>query len=268
MKKSRYNYAVLNNNGQYLLFNTGNHALVELDSTCYQSYLSDNLSPDISDTLSDMGFLVHDDVDELNQLRTIRDNYCQYYPQMNLTIMTTEKCNFRCPYCYQQHEPRDLSSEATEALCIFLMNTARHQANSVNIHWFGGEPLLNLDPILRIEHLLKENHFTGKSYLTTNGYLLTDDILDCLQNETRIRSFQITLDGLPDQHNKTRVHISGRPTYEKICHNIVHSVEKGFFVTIRLNLNKKNANLDPFFESLERLHLDKTKYAVHINNTN
>lgn len=266
MKKSKYNYLVSMRENQTLLFNTRNHALVELDDETLKNYLNDTLDSNVIAPMSEFGFLIENDVDELKEMEADYEKTCENSSQMKLTIMTTERCNFRCPYCYQNHEAKDMTLENADILCEFLKNVHKKQTHTVDLSWFGGEPLLNVDPIFRVERLIKEWNFEGYSHITTNGFLLTDEVLEQFRQETRISSIQITLDGTEEQHNATRCHMSGQPTYKVICKNIQQAVAKGFYVTIRLNLNKINQNMDLFFEDLERLHLDKTKYNVHITN--
>ena len=55
--------------------------------------------------------------------------------------------------------------------------------------------------------------------MTTNGYLLTPDVADKLF-AWRIRNFQITLDGLAEHHNHSRVARDGSPTFERIFDNL------------------------------------------------
>lgn len=251
---------------QTLLFNTRNHALVELDDDTLRKYDVDALDADTAKAMSRLGFFTEDDVDELKEMRKNYEKACIYHPHMKLTIMTTERCNFRCPYCYQSHDAKDMTLENGQILGEFLKKIYRRQTHAVDISWFGGEPLLNVEPIFLVEKVIKELKFEGRSHMTTNGFLLTDNILERFRRETRISSFQVTLDGTEERHNATRPHISGQPTYKVICENIQNAASKGFFITIRLNMNRTNQNLDSFFRELERLHLDKAKYAVHITN--
>ncbi len=266
MKKSKYNYLVSRKENQSLLFNTRNHALIEVDDDTLKKYNNGTLDSEIVEAMSELGFLIENDVDELKEMQEDYEKFCVDHSRLELTVMTTERCNFRCPYCYQNHEAKDMTLEKAQTLCKFLKEIYKNETHTVDLSWFGGEPLLNPEPIFLVEKLLREWNFGGYSHITTNGYLLTDEMLERFRKETRIDSLQITLDGTTEQHNATRRHVSGKPTYEVICKNIQNAVAKGFYVTIRLNLNKENENIDPFLKELEQLRLDRTRYEIHITN--
>ncbi len=268
MKKSIYNYIKRLNSERTLIFNTKNHALVELNQDTYDKYDREDFEDAVAGSMYELGFLIDDDIDEIQELEKNRENACYYHDELTITVMVTEKCNFRCPYCYQDHMPVSLSAEKTQQLLLYLKNVNKTGKKKINISWFGGEPLLNMDPVFTIERYLKQEKIEGYSKITTNGYLINEELLDRLKRETRINSFQITLDGTQQQHNETRVHIDGTPTYKIICENISMTIKKGFFVVIRLNLTKKNCDMRQFFIELENLSLDKSMYAVHVTNAN
>ena len=60
---------------------------------------------------------------------------------LNLTIKLTNNCNLRCVYCYQNHENDILTLDNTEIIIKFLKKQVEAGYKSVDIHWFGGEPL-------------------------------------------------------------------------------------------------------------------------------
>lgn len=266
MKHSIFNHISQGINGSSLLFNTARETLVELDSKTLKQYEQNDLDCNTQATMSELGFLVEDDVDELAALElTWRKNFTSS-KTLELTIMVTDACNFRCPYCYQSHSTHNMGINETNQLYKYLRKAIDTGIEAVNIHWFGGEPLLNTAPIFYIEHFLKENGIKGTSNVTTNGYLLTEELLQRFRNETRIHAFQITLDGTEALHNKTRRHVSGEPTYKRICNNIIAATQKDFFVIIRLNMTKENQNLDDFLADVSALELPHSKYFIHITN--
>ena len=266
MKHSRYNYITPEKDGFFLLFNTAKETLVELDAEMLNYYESNTLDSETQAAMTELGFLVDDSFDELESLEaTWRKNF-EESSTLDLTVMVTDACNFRCPYCYQSHCTHSMGEKQTVSLYKYLSCAIDSGIKTINIHWFGGEPLLNTAPIFYIEHFLKENHIKGSSNVTTNGYLLTDNLLHRFMEETRIRAFQITLDGTESMHNQTRRHVSGLPTYGRICENIVSATQQGFFVIIRLNMTKENQNLDPFLSEIQALGISRSKYSIHITN--
>ena len=92
-----------------------------------------------------------------------------------LTIMPTEGCNFRCPYCYEDHEIATMTRATLDRIQEYITAQAP-RFQHVRINWFGGEPTLCGDVILETNHLVqdlqKEHGFQFSSSMTTNGYLL------------------------------------------------------------------------------------------------
>lgn len=145
-------------------------------------------------------------------------------PVLELTIVPTYRCNFRCPYCYQDHEKGLIMDEGTQDAIIKFVR--KHIANytAVEISWFGGEPLLCVDMILKINHAIKQicktRYKAFKSSITTNGYLLTkavfEKLLDC-----GVKRYFITVDGLESEHDKQRYLANRSGTFNAILNNLL-----------------------------------------------
>ena len=157
------------------------------------------------------------------------------------TIFITEKCNFRCKYCFQSHISITMNHRTLKKIIHYI----EHQAQShkiIHISWFGGEPTLCQDSIVQASSYIKlqqnQYHFKYEASMTTNGYLLNVDSFVNLYN-AGITHYQITLDGW--NHDKTRIHISGKPTLQTILHNLIGisnlPKEKYIFqITLRRNI--------------------------------
>lgn len=169
---------------------------------------------------------------------------CSLKERMNksllLTIMPTEACNFRCPYCYEPHENITMTSDIVEQIKKYIQNMI-DKFDNLQISWFGGEPTLCENIILDISSCVKElqtvRKFNYAATMTTNGYLLNIEMFIKFY-EVGIRSFQITLDGW--NHNEIRPHISGIRTLERIIDNLrkisTLSSEYEYNIIIRHNI--------------------------------
>lgn len=170
------------------------------------------------------------------------------YPKMlNLIIMPTEKCNFRCTYCYETFEIGKMKRPTIDGVKALIK--ARHDNNTLealDLSWFGGEPTLALDVLYEISEfangLLSQGtlkHLQGD--LTTNGYLLTLEHLAKLV-ALRQSSFQISLDGYGDGHDRTRQYASGKGTFSRIWANLLaaHESRLDFKITLRLHQTNEN----------------------------
>ena len=158
-----------------------------------------------------------------------------------LTIMPTEGCNFRCPYCYEDHRPVTMGRETVKQIQKYIADQAprfRH----VRVSWFGGEPTLCKETVLEtntlVQELQKSQPFQFTSGMTTNGYLLD---LDSFKQyyAAGITDYQVTLDGW--DHDKTRPHVSGEGTLETILTNLTAIAalpveEYSFRITLRRNI--------------------------------
>lgn len=158
-----------------------------------------------------------------------------------LTIMPTEGCNFRCPYCYEDHAPISMRRKTLDQIQAYIAEQAprfRH----IGIAWFGGEPTLCKDVILEtsglIQSLQEAHSFRYTASMTTNGYLLgLEDFRKYYH--AGITTYQITLDGW--EHNKTRPHVSGRGTLYTILDNLkaisaLPREQYGYHITLRHNI--------------------------------
>ena len=110
--------------------------------------------------------------------------------------------------------------------------------------FFGGEPMMEFDemvlPLMKYtRELCRERDRSYSVSFTTNGFLITDRIISQLK-EFNTGTSQITLDGGPEFHNKTRVS-NKADSFKTIVNNIHKMTAAGLPVLIRINLTKENA---------------------------
>lgn len=158
-----------------------------------------------------------------------------------LIIMPTEGCNFRCPYCYEDHTPISMTRQMLDQIQTYISEQVP-KFQSVVINWFGGEPTLCKDIILEtstlVQSLQYKHHFQYNAGMTTNGYLLN---LNNFQQfyAAGITNYQITLDGW--NHDQTRPHVSGKGTLQTILSNLkdissLSSEKFPFHIILRHNI--------------------------------
>ncbi|WP_416197617.1 MAG: hypothetical protein ACFWUA_08455 [Sporanaerobacter sp.] len=115
-------------------------------------------------------------------------------------------CNFDCIYCYEKNERQNVTmpKDVQDKIVEFVKQQTKY-VESINIGWYGGEPLLAFDVVKdiseRVMNICKEKDIMYSSFIVTNGYKLTKDISADLER-LHINSAQITLDGTEDTHNK------------------------------------------------------------------
>jgi len=119
-----------------------------------------------------------------------------------LTLYLTERCNFRCSYCYQSPGRRTLAvADLDRALDFFRP----HLAASSEVHFYGGEPLLAFGLISRAVESLEKKRGAGRKIrfgLTTNGSLINEDVIAFFRDH-HFR-LMISFDGLAQDQGRRK----------------------------------------------------------------
>ena len=236
---SKYNIYVNTKSNGLLIYNTLYGRIIKLTEE-YSKKLDlnhiENSSKEVIDFLSSNKMITSEE-DENERLKLIESKFLnKINSTLFLTLIPSFKCNFNCPYCYENRASKDMLYDYDYD--NILNEISSSNIKNVNIQLFGGEPLLFLDDILSFLDKLKEKDVSISGGITTNGYLLNEEtfikLLAC-----GINSFQITIDGNKESHNKTRKLINGGETYSTILNNLInisHKTNK-CSITIRCNID-------------------------------
>ncbi|RPJ60671.1 MAG: radical SAM protein [Acidobacteria bacterium] len=243
-KWSRYNTFVPRQDGGAYLFNGRTGALVGLAAYRRAQIENDELlDDDFYALLSQQGFIVKNNVDEVSLVLGAHEKARGSRDSFSATIELTEACNFRCLYCYQDHPGKHLGNEAQRRILLYLARKMR-EVPHVHVNWFGGEPLLRFNTLRTLsERLTREAAGADcrlTQFLTSNGYLLTPDLATELAR-LGIGNVQITLDGSRATHDRLRPLASGRSTYDRVLEACVNVVRVGIELMVRVNVNRVNA---------------------------
>lgn len=250
LKRSDFVLSTLDKNEDLLLFNTLNRKYIRILSEQKDRFQEFIKMPEIEKDesnefvtkLYEMGFLIEREFDEE---WVIEDSYirtCHSNDVLILTILPTEKCNFKCIYCYESFAKGKMDLQTQEAVISFVRKELK-KYRSLEISWFGGEPLLAMDVIenlstqfIKICKEQKKHYFAN---ITTNAYLLTADVFRKLLYLNVLR-YQITVDVIKEIHDKQRVLLDGSGTFDKIINNLKdirdNIPSRLFRITIRSNL--------------------------------
>ena len=191
--------------------------------------------------LRTMRALVYPGEDErlLNILRRQHQMNRMRRNSLDLAIAPTSDCNFRCDYCYEHpHQAEYMSDQTAADLMDFII--AHQPFNSLQITWYGGEPLLEFERIRSLSKCLEQNAVNYTADLVTNGYLLTRSVAREL-SALNIVTMQVTIDGVQKVHDQRRVLRDQSPTYEQIMTNLEYLLQVwSGKLTIRVNLDQRN----------------------------
>lgn len=267
MKISRYNIATENpETGELILFNTlyGSTVVIEPENKGdviailkdpFVNPVGDDRLTRLRDELLRLKFVINSDTDELALLLNRKIAGIKDKNRLDVVLMPNLNCNFACPYCYESHDPANkMSMEVRESIIKWLgKNIPNHKV--LLLDWFGGEPLLSPDDIFSITAFVRgkcrEHNVRLLTNITTNGYLFTSDIIRKLIL-LEMFSYQVTVDGPPDTHNKTRILKSGKGSFERVHDNILAlaRADNRVRVSLRVNYNQNN-----IYEIPELLHI-------------
>ncbi|UKE79648.1 radical SAM protein [Xanthomonas graminis] len=188
--------------------------------------------------------------------------------------MPTEKCNFRCTYCYEDFAIGRMPPSVVRGIKALITHRVPH-LDRLNISWFGGEPLLARDVVLDIgQHanvVCAQHGVAFSAGFTTNGYLLEPALLQRF-TELQHREFQITLDGDAEWHDKTRITANKGATFEKLWSNLIayRSLSANFAISLRLHLHLHlhQDNIESvrrLYSSLHRELLSDPRFSVYFH---
>lgn len=124
-----------------------------------------------------------------------------------------------------------------------LIDSIVPEADTLDISFFGGEPLLEfskiVQPLINYAEEVTARYEKRISFsFTTNGFLLTPEMIEFLAGHN-VKFMQITLDGGRDSHNKTRISKT-KDSFGTIISNIEQLLNHNIQVTLRINVTPEN----------------------------
>ncbi len=275
-KPSFYNFVIQATDEDYLLYNTKNTGLIQLDASDGAFVESLNglqrIDPDdypekkaLLVDLRNRGFLLDYDNDERGELHKVysleKDTYTKDAADINLTIGTTILCNMGCSYCFEFVKPNKTLKDETimDDIIVYLRDMMQKSPvrtwRDMSVVWYGGEPLINKKAIEKLSPMLielcEEYGMQYKAEIITNGLLLDETTWGILK-ENKVKNVQVTLDGPKEIHDKNRPLLGSKKfgNYDRIMKNL-SIMPEGMFLALRINLDKKV--FDRFEEMLDDL---------------
>ena len=261
MKASMYNISTANpDTGETILFNTlyGSMAIIDEGSLAAAMNLLRNPNDtsggadyvDVLRVLREGKYVINDEINEIEIIKNRKIHGMADKNRLDVIVMPNLDCNFACPYCYETHSHSARMTERVEVSVTKWLDSLIPSYKVVMLNWFGGEPLLSYKRVLSIGgHVLEKCRTSNVKLLTnitTNGYLFTASMIKKLV-AIEIFSYQITVDGPPAIHNKTRVLKNGGGSFERIYRNVLAlaEIDERVRISLRVNYNQNNLHAIP-----------------------
>lgn len=143
----------------------------------------------------------------------------------SLCVHICHDCNLKCTYCFGDggtfHGRTEYMDLKTAIASVdFLLKKSGNRKN-LEMDFFGGEPLLNLNTIKEtVKYARAKEKTTGKLFkftTTTNGVLLNDDAIEFLNKE--MDNVVISIDGRKEVHDNIRKTVNDKASYDVIMKN-------------------------------------------------
>ena len=206
--------------------------------------------------LAERGFLIAEGTNEYRLFQQAF-GYAQYRQDaLELILLSSEDCNFRCEYCYGEEFARGTMKPEVRESVKKLVAKKISGLSYLSVSWFGGEPLYGLPAIEDLGPFFRdiavEHSLPFHSDMTTNGYLLTPDVAEKLLSWGVLR-YQITIDGTPENHNRNRPTRNGEPTFDTIFRNLqeIKKRPEEYKMELRINFDQQNrSSLTEFVDLL------------------
>ena len=222
MVLSRYNVKVQLDKETSIMYNLLHQKVMRINSGILSDELLANLSQKVGERF--YPFIVPD-TDEEYIYKDYLLNCLEFQStRLNITLMMTMECNFRCVYCFErtsscsQHDTYESINE--EVFCNWVKAfVARYSIAEVSICFHGGEPMQEVEKVATIAKTLRKffdgNHIFYCFSMVTNVYFLSKENCHTLANAD-VRIVQVTIDGLMSTLDSRRMVENGGGTFEQI----------------------------------------------------
>ncbi|HVR96858.1 MAG TPA: radical SAM protein [Thermoanaerobaculia bacterium] len=155
---SRYNVRATAEDGRLVLWNTLSGKITVFESEDREAVLSllqrkgfEAPKEKVVDYLVERGYLVRQGVDEFRHFQQVFGRQHYRTDVLELILMPSEDCNFRCTYCYEDFARGTMIPDVREGIKNLVRKRIK-KLNRLHISWFGGEPLYGWEAAMQPAH--------------------------------------------------------------------------------------------------------------------
>lgn len=186
------------------------------------------------------------------------------YPLRSLFWEATLRCNARCEFCGSrcgENNQRELKKAelSKEEICSCFKEIAqRYNPEEIMLNVTGGEPLLRADLFDVMSYASALGFPWG---MVTNGSLITEVTIQKMR-QTKMRTISISLDGLPQTHNRLRKLNDG---FKKVETAVKLLKEADFLKEIQITMVVNHENIgeiDELFPYIVNMGADSWRLAM------
>lgn len=185
-------------------------------------------------------------------------------------FLLTSACNYQCKYCFvesrmetkpQTFMNRDIADKAIELLKRNIQN------HTIDILFYGGEPLLHFDILRYIVEEIERSKLDAVFSIITNGSIMSEPIAMFIKQHNI--HVTISLDGHQDINDTLRIDNRGNGTYEKVISTIEKLKKHGIEIGISCTLSSHNKeNTGDIIPILEKYKIRAFGYNLPADNAN
>lgn len=248
-----------------LIYNTLTREILLLENNEYDKYVVSHKDSRCFEYLVQHWFYIPNSMSANTLAYLLHQRFLMRRPSLlgktynMFTIFTTTTCNARCFYCYESGSTqKSMNYNTAIDVAEYIKNNS---AKTIQLKWFGGEPLCNTNAIDTISTVLKENNIDFSAVITTNGILAGKIDKEKWIDLWHIKRVQITLDGTQDTYNTIKSYqCKLQNPFMTVLDNIDYLLDMGIYVHIRTTLTKNNYN-----DIIELISLLKKRFGKKKN---
>jgi uncharacterized protein len=196
-----------------------------------------------------------------NARKKFNPSWPEAFEPTSVTLFLTHKCTLRCTYCYcEGGSGRDIDWPVLEASVLFALENAARLGRDLTVAFHGGDvgavwPLFQR-AVEFIEAAAADADVNVTMNTGTNGLYSESQATYIAQH---MGSATVSIDGLPEVHDRYRVTPGSGPSLEMILRSVRIFENNGLAYTIRMTVTAESLPL--LTESVEYL-CEHTKAQV------